>query len=63
MSRVTLTLFGANNRIAADDRNPLPAIELDSNIKPDTLERLSGLTPVERALFQSLSRTTDVVAA
>ncbi|MBB4618264.1 hypothetical protein [Sphingomonas abaci] len=63
MSRVTLTLFGANNRIAADDRKPLPSIELDSQIKPETLERLSGLTPVERALFQSLSRNTDAVAA
>lgn len=63
MSRVTLTLFGANNRIAADDRNPLPSIELDSKIKSDTLERLSGLTPVERALFQSLARSSDVVAA
>lgn len=63
MSRVTLTLFGANNRIAADDRNPLPSIELGSHIKPDTLERLSGLTPVERALFQSLSQSNDAVAA
>lgn len=63
MSRVTLTLFGANNRIAADDRSPLPSIELDSMTKPDTLERLSGLTPVERAMFQSLSRSADAVAA
>ena len=62
MSRVKLTLFGANNRIAADDRSPLPAIELGNNIKPDTLERLSGLTPVERALFRSLSRNSDAIA-
>lgn len=63
MSRVTLTLFGINNRIAADARHPLPAIELDSAIKPDTLERLTGLTPVERAMFQSLSRNADVAPA